>query len=142
MVGLEAKPGFVPPTKCRHPYRSEDMNQGIGLEATPFTTANVNRTWSDDRVETDWTADAGFDLSYNITPSIRTSLTVNTDFAETEVDARRVNLTRFPLMFPEQRDFFLEGSNIFSFCSCKWGYPFLAAVLGLLRVNLCPSSRS
>ena len=30
------------------------------------------------------------------------------------IDQRRVNLTRFPLRFPEQRDFFLEGSSVFS----------------------------
>jgi hypothetical protein len=41
--------------------------------------------------------------------------TVNTDFAETEVDTRRTNLTRFPLFFPEKRTFFLEGSDIFDF---------------------------
>ena len=43
------------------------------------------------------------------------SVTVNTDFAETEVDTRRTNLTRFPLFFPEKRTFFLEGADIFSF---------------------------
>ena len=43
------------------------------------------------------------------------SLTVNTDFAETEVDTRRTNLTRFPLFFPEKRTFFLEGADIFEF---------------------------
>jgi Domain of unknown function (DUF5916) len=43
------------------------------------------------------------------------SATVNTDFAETEVDTRRTNLTRFPLFFPEKRTFFLEGDDIFSF---------------------------
>ena len=43
------------------------------------------------------------------------SLTANTDFAETEVDARQTNLTRFPLFFPEKRTFFLEGSDIFQF---------------------------
>jgi hypothetical protein len=42
-------------------------------------------------------------------------VTVNTDFAETEVDTRRTNLTRFPLFFPEKRTFFLEGSDIFDF---------------------------
>ena len=42
-------------------------------------------------------------------------MTVNTDFAETEVDTRRTNLTRFPLFFPEKRTFFLEGDDIFSF---------------------------
>jgi hypothetical protein len=40
---------------------------------------------------------------------------VNTDFAETDVDTRRTNLTRFPLFFPEKRTFFLEGSDTFSF---------------------------
>jgi hypothetical protein len=43
------------------------------------------------------------------------SATVNTDFAETEVDTRRTNLTRFPLFFPEKRTFFLEGGDILSF---------------------------
>ena len=40
---------------------------------------------------------------------------MNTDFAETEVDTRRTNLTRFPLFFPEKRTFFIEGDDIFSF---------------------------
>jgi hypothetical protein len=40
---------------------------------------------------------------------------VNTDFAETEVDTRRTNLTRFPVFFPEKRTFFLEGADIFDF---------------------------
>jgi hypothetical protein len=42
-------------------------------------------------------------------------LTVHTDFAETEVDQRRTNPTRFPLFFPEKRWFFLEGTDIFDF---------------------------
>ena len=44
-------------------------------------------------------------------------LTVNTDFAQTEVDQRQVNLTRFSLFFPEQRDFFLDGATFFAFAS-------------------------
>ena len=39
------------------------------------------------------------------------------DFAETEVDTRRINLTRFELFFPEKRSFFLEGANLFEFSS-------------------------
>jgi len=34
---------------------------------------------------------------------------------ETEVDTRQINLTRFPLLFPEKRTFFLEGSDLFNF---------------------------
>ena len=63
----------------------------------------------------DGTADVGVDLSYNLTPSLRANLTVNTDFAETEVDQRLVNLTRFPLFFPEKRAFFLDGATLFNF---------------------------
>src|SRR5690606_27955883 len=40
---------------------------------------------------------------------------INTDFAETEVDDRQINLTRFSLHFPEKRDFFLNGANYFQF---------------------------
>ena len=55
------------------------------------------------------------DLTQRLGSNLLTSLTVNTDFAETEVDTRRTNLTRFALFFPEKRTFFLEGSDIFSF---------------------------
>src|SRR5690625_5548064 len=77
-------------------------------------------------------------MSYNITPSNRTSLTINTDFAETEVDQRRVNLTRFPLYFPEQRDFFLEGANIFSFAPSSNIIPFFSRRIGLEEGNPIP----
>ena len=49
----------------------------------------------------------------NLTPNLNASLTVNTDFAETEVDSRQINLTRFPLFYPEKRAFFLEGAGVF-----------------------------
>jgi hypothetical protein len=55
------------------------------------------------------------DVTQRIGANVLVSGTVNTDFAETEVDTRRTNLTRFPLFFPEKRTFFLEGDDIFSF---------------------------
>ena len=61
----------------------------------------------------DWKADGGLDVSKNLAPNLNASLTVNTDFAETEVDARQVNLTRFDLFYPEKRAFFLEGAGVF-----------------------------
>ncbi|HJU75318.1 MAG TPA: DUF5916 domain-containing protein, partial [Gemmatimonadaceae bacterium] len=42
-------------------------------------------------------------------------VTVNTDFAQVEIDEQQVNLTRFSLFFPEKRDFFLEGRGVFDF---------------------------
>ncbi len=55
------------------------------------------------------------DVTQRLGANLLASATVNTDFAETEVDTRRTNLTRFPLVFPEKRTFFLEGDDIFAF---------------------------
>ena len=51
------------------------------------------------------------------------------------MDERRVNLTRFPLFFPEKRDFFLEDSGNFFFGSSSGGgqdvIPFFSRRIGL-----------
>ena len=60
-------------------------------------------------------ADAGIDVKYGITQNLTADFTVNTDFAQVEVDEQQVNLTRFSLFFPEKREFFLEGRGIFEF---------------------------
>jgi len=66
-------------------------------------------------VTNDLTATAGIDAKYGINANLTADLTVNTDFAQVEVDEQQVNLTRFPVVFPEKRDFFLEGRGTFEF---------------------------
>ena len=86
------------------------------LELKPFalggvsTDNTVTPTVSNDRY-----GRVGGDAKYGITQSITADLTVNTDFAQVEVDEQQVNLTRFNLFFPEKRDFFLEGLGTFAF---------------------------
>ena len=58
---------------------------------------------------------ASLDVRQRLATDLNASVSVNTDFAETEADAEQINLTRFPLFFPEKRTFFLEGSDIFQF---------------------------
>ena len=65
--------------------------------------------------DVDGESQPSLDVTQRLGANVLASLTVNTDFAETEVDTRRTNLTRFPLFFPEKRTFFLEGADIFSF---------------------------
>ena len=57
----------------------------------------------------------GADLKYSPTSNLALDLTVNTDFAQVEADQQQVNLTRFPLFFPEKRQFFQERSSTFDF---------------------------
>ena len=90
----------------------ENMSQGIGLDISPYGLVGLDQKINED---TEFPKDAGFDLFYQITPGLKSALTVNTDFAQTEVDSRQINLTRFQLHFPEKRDFFLDGANYFNF---------------------------
>jgi hypothetical protein len=93
-----------------------DVSQGVGLDVVPYVSANVvDAPGAAVPQDLDGSADVGVDLSYSVTPSLRANLTVNTDFAESEVDQRLVNLTRFPLFFPEKRRFFLDGATFFDF---------------------------
>jgi hypothetical protein len=89
-----------------------DISQGIGLDISPYLVTGLDTKKGE---QNDPKLTGGIDLFYQITPSLRSSLTINTDFAETEVDDRQINLTRFSLHFPEKRDFFLNGANYFQF---------------------------
>lgn len=94
----------------------KDVTQGRGLEVKPYVAGTVaNAPGRTPAITTATTADLGGEITYNLTPSLRAVGTINTDFAETEVDTRRVNLTRFPLFFPEKRGFFLDGATFFDF---------------------------
>jgi hypothetical protein len=83
-----------------------DVRQGKGLDIRPYGLIAHKEG-------NEWKVDGGIDVSKNLAPNLNASLTVNTDFAETEVDARQVNLTRFDLFYPEKRAFFLEGAGVF-----------------------------
>jgi hypothetical protein len=63
--------------------------------------------------QTSGTLKAGGELNYDITPTMKINLTVNTDFAQVESDRQEVNLSRFSIYYPEKRQFFLEGNNYF-----------------------------
>jgi hypothetical protein len=83
------------------------------LTVTPYALAGMERNYSvdpDARQRTEF----GGELKFGVTQSLTLDLTYNTDFAQVEVDEQRVNLTRFPLFFPEKRPFFLENAGIFS----------------------------
>ncbi|MDB4582967.1 carbohydrate binding family 9 domain-containing protein [Draconibacterium sp.] len=90
----------------------ENITQGIGLDISPYLLTGLDTKKGEGN---DTKLTGGIDLFYQITPSLKSSLSINTDFAETEVDDRQINLTRFSLHYPEKRDFFLDGANYFQF---------------------------
>ena len=89
------------------------LKQGLGLEAAPYASGKKVRDFTQ---PTDhWLGTGGGEFTWKVTPQLAAIGTVNTDFAETEVDTRQVNVTPFPLFFPEKRSFFLEGANQYIF---------------------------
>ncbi|HEU4390545.1 MAG TPA: DUF5916 domain-containing protein [Blastocatellia bacterium] len=88
------------------------IHQGRGLDVRPFISTKALHNIDNGN---DISAKAGVDVFYNITPSLKWTTTINTDFGETEVDSRQINLTRFELFFPEKRSFFLENAGVFAF---------------------------
>jgi hypothetical protein len=116
------------------------LTQGIGLDVRPFLAGRWLRVGG----RGDPSGKPGLDVFYNITPSLKLTATFNTDFGETEVDARQINLSRFSVLFPEKRSFFLQGAGVFGFASTgpepAGGippagadvYPFFSRQIGLL----------
>lgn len=90
----------------------QNITQGIGLDVSPYAVGGMDTRHN---MKNNYHATGGLDLFYQITPSLKSLFSINTDFAETAVDDRQINLTRFDLLFPERRDFFLDGASHFSF---------------------------
>jgi hypothetical protein len=105
------------------------VHQGLGLDVVPFFTTR----WKDtDGGETHLLGRPGLDAFYRLAPNVAAAFTFHTDFADTEVDQRRINLTRFPLFFPEKRDFFLQDAGIFQFADLDSDLiPFFSRRVGL-----------
>jgi TolB-like protein len=91
------------------------VDRGMDLRVTPYVLAggrqdrNASASFDGSGFN-----DVGLDVKYGIAAGLNLDVTVNTDFAQVEVDEQQVNLTRFPLFFPEKRDFFLENAGMFS----------------------------
>jgi hypothetical protein len=83
------------------------------FQVMPYASGSINRNFTPGETTTgkrDW----GVDAKIGVTTSLNLDLTYNTDFAQVEVDEQQINLTRFNLLFPEKRPFFLENRGLFA----------------------------
>jgi len=70
------------------------------------------------------------DLQYNLSSSLKFDMTINPDFSQIDVDQQVTNLSRFAIFFPEQRNFFLENSDLFSNLGVLGVNPFYSRRIG------------
>jgi len=75
--------------------------------------------------------DLGLDMKVGLSSSLNLDLTINPDFSQVEVDEQRTNLTRFELMYPEKREFFIENSDLFSDVGDYRIKPFFSRRIGI-----------
>jgi hypothetical protein len=95
----------------------ENIHPGRSLRVMPYALAGLEGARAPDPARSPWSRndrmEVGGDVKLGVTPSLTLDLTANTDFAEAEVDDQRVNLTRYPLFYPERRAFFVERAGTF-----------------------------
>jgi len=132
LSGTTRDSNFYNPNEAAALQGIEGIRQGLGITFRPYGLASTSK---DNLVSGAYLGelDGGFDLYKSFTPNLVGVASYNMDFAETEVDERRINLTRFPLFFPEKRMFFLEGSEVFSFSSSVSFMPFFSRRIGLFE---------
>src|SRR5262249_25266862 len=114
------------------------LDQGHGLEVSPFVAGRSQTAYREGGSSLH--GQPGADVTWRITPQLAAVFTLNTDFAEADVDSLQLNVTRFPLFYPEKRPFFLEGANQFGFAFALEDdfIPFFSRTIGLLQGDQIP----
>ena len=107
------------------------------LYITPYGLGGGGHAYTLNDAETEYdfdddpTGEIGVDVKYSVSSNLTLDATINTDFAQVEVDDEQVNLTSFSLFFPEKRVFFLERSSIFDFSTGGLTSLFYSRTVGL-----------
>ncbi len=122
----------------------EGMKRSNPVYVTPYVLAGLeqkselNETNSGYEKVNDNKLNVGLDLKYALTSNLTMDVTLNTDFAQVEVDDQMVNLTRFSLFFPEKRQFFLERSSIFNIKTGYLDQLFYSRRIGIYEDDIVP----
>ncbi|MDX1568722.1 MAG: DUF5916 domain-containing protein, partial [Longimicrobiales bacterium] len=116
------------------------LERGMDLRVKPYVAGGGRRTVEQGVTENSTQTDIGLDVKYGITAGLNLDVTVNTDFAQAEVDDEQVNLTRFALFYPEKRDFFLENAGQFMMGSTSSIRPIVDLFFSR-RIGLSPTGQ-
>ena len=73
----------------------------------------------------------GGTLNVSLSPTLKLNLTSYTDFAQVEADRIPVNLSRFGVFYPEKRQFFLEGYDMYNYYLGERNNAFYSRVIGV-----------
>lgn len=111
----------------------EDPIKKAGLNASviPYLALGLNKDYNQNTTHQNF--EYGGDAKIALTSALNLDLTYNPDFSQVEVDKQVTNLSRFELIFPERRQFFLENSDLFSTYGFSKIRPFFSRRIGLVN---------
>jgi hypothetical protein len=102
----------------------EGIRPGSRLELKPF---GLTRQVSTGGFLGDWTwkgeVETGLDARLALGSGFSLDATLNTDFAQVEADQEQIQIDRFPLFYPEKREFFIENHDLFTFGLGEYNAP-------------------
>ncbi|MFD3002581.1 DUF5916 domain-containing protein [Pontibacter toksunensis] len=104
---------------------------GRNIRLNPYVVQKAQASGGEQNGKVQLATKVGGDLKWGITEHSTLDLTVNTDFAQADVDRQVINLTRFSVYFPERRQFFLENSGLFVTGDPANLQPFFSRRIGL-----------
>lgn len=112
------------------PFEIENLseNKSSRFTVTPSVTMNHSEDIVNDIKDT--RIKPSLDVQYNVSSSLKLDATINPDFSQIDVDRQVTNLSRFSVFFPEQRNFFLENSDLFTGLGVSGVNPFYSRRIG------------
>ncbi len=96
-------------------YYEENILNDAGTGYTKNADFMTRKNFAENETLDKIISNIGIDAKYGITKNLTLDLTINTDFAQAEVDDRIINLSKYEVNLPEKRSFFLEAANQLSF---------------------------
>lgn len=103
----------------------------------PYLSGQQSRNYEDGE-DTKTRGGAGLDAKVSLTSSLNLDLTLRPDFSNVEVDRQMTNVTRFSLLYPERRNFFLENADLFTGFGSWLVKPFFSRRIGLYDGEAIP----
>ncbi len=106
-------------------------NPGKNISLIPYTAFRMTRNFEPQIPEKNELT-LGGDAKIALSSALNLDLTVNPDFSQVEADQQVTNLDRFEILFPEQRQFFLENADLFSNFGSDGARPFFSRRIGIV----------
>ncbi len=92
----------------------EPPKPSSNLQVNPYTlVSNTDTDGIEGLEDAGASVKVGGEVKWALSPHTVLDITYNTDFAQAEADQQVNNITRFSVLFPERRQFFLENASLF-----------------------------